>query len=157
MSKKNIKPEKIKSVKAKFDDAFINFGSGIGLIVEDDSKAKLEECFNGFKETAGTIQETIVSFNDYLDQVATAFEDTDSFLASRIEGKGDVKDYREGQNFRSKMSDEVRKNIFKLIVIVYMIKKKLLNLIYMNYLGKIIYTVLFIIFLIDIYKMAMIT
>ena len=112
MSKKNIKPENIKGVKAKFDAAFINFGSGLGLIVEDDSKAKLEECFNGFKETAGTIQETIVSFNDYLDQVATAFEDTDSFLASRIEGKGDVKDYREGQNFRSKMSDEVRKNIF---------------------------------------------
>lgn len=49
------------------------------------------------------------------------------------------------------------KNIFKLIVIVYMIKKKLLNLIYMNYLGKIIYTVLFIIFLIVIYKMTMIT
>lgn len=112
MSKKNIKPENIKNVKAKFDDAFINFGSGINMIVVDDSQAKLEECFNGFKATAGTIQETIVSFNDYLDQVATAFEDTDSFLASRIEGKGDVKDYREGQNFRSKMSDEFRKNIF---------------------------------------------
>ena len=40
---------------------------------------------------------------------------------------------------------------------VYMIKKKLLNLIYMNYLGRIIYTVLFIIFLVDIYKMTMIT
>ena len=51
----------------------------------------------------------------------------------------------------------VMKNIFKLIVIVYMIKKKLLNLIYMNYLGRIIYIVLFIIFLIVIYKMTMIT
>lgn len=49
------------------------------------------------------------------------------------------------------------KNISKLLVIVYMIKEKLLNLIYMNYLGKIIYTVLFIIFLIVIYKMTMIT
>lgn len=45
MSKKNIKPENIKNVKAKFDAAFINFGSVIGLIVEDGSKAKLEECF----------------------------------------------------------------------------------------------------------------
>ncbi len=42
------------------------------------------------KKLLAIIQDNCKFFNDYLDQVATAFEDTDSF-PSRIEGKGDVK------------------------------------------------------------------
>ncbi|KXT71091.1 hypothetical protein [Streptococcus cristatus] len=110
MTKRMITPEKIKGVQAKFDAAFLNLDSGVGMIVADESEAKLTECFNGFKETAGTVEETVISFNDYLDTVATAFEQTDSYLAQQIEGKGTVKSNTDAQKYRVKMQEQIRQN-----------------------------------------------
>lgn len=81
---KRIDPDVVRGVQAKFDTAFVNFGSALGDTVQDESLENLTTCLNSFKDTAVQVSDTITNFNDYLDTVATAFEQTDNSIASQI-------------------------------------------------------------------------
>ncbi|MBP2624335.1 hypothetical protein [Streptococcus oricebi] len=84
-SKKQIRVEQIRSVQAKLQRVVIGTRD-CSHIVDDTSKEKIEACIDLINSSSTNLEQTVENLNEYLNNVATAFENADKALASQIKG-----------------------------------------------------------------------
>lgn len=102
MSRVNIDPEQIKSVKASLDDMSGSIKDSSKL-VSDDSMEKLLDSSEAIKTISKDLMTVVEHFNANMDGIATAFESVDIQLSDSIKEGQSLFDYKvSDQNLQSR-------------------------------------------------------
>lgn len=80
-----VNSDQILNTKAELDKAFLNENAKPSVWVDDSSLEIMNSTYGSFKEATENISAAIVGFNQYLDSMATAFEEKDTKLAFDIQ------------------------------------------------------------------------
>lgn len=95
-----VNSDQILNTKAELDKAFLNENAKPSVWVDDSSLEIMNSTYGSFKEATENISAAIVGFNQYLDSMATAFEEKDTELAF------DIQDLQIKNSFSQKRYDK---------------------------------------------------
>lgn len=84
-SSKEIRVDQLKSVKTRLN-AWTTSSHAVGESVDDTSKQKLIDCVLLIQDCGANLEKSVENLDAYLNAVATAFKNTDTVLATKIQG-----------------------------------------------------------------------